>query len=171
MRLNDAMYGTVRFRIILQEPIPKIKSLYPRITKEEQHRNLATIGNDWSSCGMAFAVPKSASFAFPKSARGNSHLCTHCMKHGHEASSCFQLVGLPDWWGERGDKARMNANSTVSGSGCSGRGRRIGKEDMDKQAVRNIALLLRFDMKGRHQWRYSQTNKSAGTGDLNGKIP
>ena len=53
-------------------------------------------------------------------------LCTHCNKTGHKASSCFQLIGYPEWWGER-PKATRNAgrgcgNSRQNG-GNNGRGR------------------------------------------------
>ncbi|KAH9697023.1 hypothetical protein KPL71_023424 [Citrus sinensis] len=53
-------------------------------------------------------------------------LCTHCNKTGYEASSCFQLIGYPEWWGER-PKATRNAgrghgNSRHNG-GNNGHGR------------------------------------------------
>ena len=56
----------------------------------------------------------------------SSVLCTHCNKIGHEASSCFQLIGYPEWWG-KWPKAMRNAgcgrgNSRQNG-GNNGRGR------------------------------------------------
>lgn len=27
--------------------------------------------------------------------------CTHCHRAGHDAGSCFRLVGYPEWWGDR----------------------------------------------------------------------
>ena len=27
--------------------------------------------------------------------------CTHCKRSGHEADFCFQLIGYPEWWGDR----------------------------------------------------------------------
>ncbi|KAF9677048.1 hypothetical protein SADUNF_Sadunf08G0067100 [Salix dunnii] len=32
--------------------------------------------------------------------RGNM-FCDHCKKVGHEATTCFELKGYPEWWGER----------------------------------------------------------------------
>ena len=56
----------------------------------------------------------------------SSVLCTHCNKTGHEAYSCFQLIGYPEQWG-KGPKATRNAsrgrdNSRQNG-GNNGRGR------------------------------------------------
>lgn len=28
-------------------------------------------------------------------------LCSHCKKMGHEAETCFELQGYPEWWGDR----------------------------------------------------------------------
>lgn len=41
MRLNDSMYGTVQSRIIQEKPLPKLKSVFARICKKEQHHNFA----------------------------------------------------------------------------------------------------------------------------------
>ena len=53
-------------------------------------------------------------------------LCTHCNKTGHKASSCFQLIGYPEWWGER-PKAMRNAGrgrgNSRQNSGNNRRGR------------------------------------------------
>lgn len=26
--------------------------------------------------------------------------CAHCGKSGHDAKSCYQITGYPEWWGD-----------------------------------------------------------------------
>ncbi|KAJ1394382.1 Gag-polypeptide of LTR copia-type [Sesbania bispinosa] len=51
--------------------------------------------------------------------------CTHCNREGHDATSCFQLHGFPDWWGDRPRGGRgPGRNGPIRGAGRSeGRGR------------------------------------------------
>ena len=28
-------------------------------------------------------------------------ICSHCKRSGHDANSCFALIGYPEWWGDR----------------------------------------------------------------------
>ena len=32
--------------------------------------------------------------------KDKSVVCSHCNRSGHEANSCFTLIGYPDWRGE-----------------------------------------------------------------------
>lgn len=49
-------------------------------------------------------------FAVRKDSRGRGRIekvdnsglvCSHCQSSGHDANSCFLVVGYPDWWEER----------------------------------------------------------------------
>ncbi|PNX98093.1 hypothetical protein L195_g021334 [Trifolium pratense] len=31
----------------------------------------------------------------------NDSACTHCNRPGHDEAGCFELIGYPEWWGER----------------------------------------------------------------------
>ncbi|PNX77604.1 hypothetical protein L195_g033572, partial [Trifolium pratense] len=31
----------------------------------------------------------------------NKSACTHYNKEGHDEAGCFELIGYPEWWGER----------------------------------------------------------------------
>jgi len=36
-----------------------------------------------------------------------NHVRSHCYQTGHESNDSFQIIGYPEWWGDRlrGDKA------------------------------------------------------------------
>lgn len=46
-------------------------------------------------------------------------VCTSYKKSGHTTDTCFQVIGYPDWWGER---SRLNRRGGGR-SGLGGRGR------------------------------------------------
>lgn len=33
--------------------------------------------------------------------KDKSMVCSICRKAGHDDKNCFQVVGYPDWWGDR----------------------------------------------------------------------
>ena len=81
---------------------------------------------------MGFAVKVGSNRGRGKGDRPDkSHLsCTHCKKTGHEANTCFELVGYPEWWehnnrsdggtrgGRSGGRGRgsVRANTVTAGS-------------------------------------------------------
>ncbi|KAJ8645102.1 hypothetical protein MRB53_006850 [Persea americana] len=47
--------------------------------------------------------------------KDKSIMCTNCKRKGHDAETCFQRIGYPEWWGDR--------PRTATGGRSSGRGR------------------------------------------------
>ncbi|KAH9672345.1 hypothetical protein KPL70_017686 [Citrus sinensis] len=113
MGLDEAVYGAAA----------KVEPCYAIVIQEEQVQSM-TYAKEERSEPVAFAVQ--AAQGSHDNRDKTSVLCTHCNKIGHEESSCFQLIGYPEWWGER-PKATRNAgcgrgNSRQNG-GNNGRGR------------------------------------------------
>ncbi|KAH9689145.1 hypothetical protein KPL70_015385 [Citrus sinensis] len=123
MGLDEAVYGGVRSHILSTEPLPKLNRAYAIVIQEEQVQSM-TRAKEERSEPIAFAVQ--AAQGSHENRDKTSVLCTHCNKTRHEASSCFQLIGYPEWWGER-PKATRNAGRGRSNSrqngGNNGRGR------------------------------------------------
>ncbi|KAH9705236.1 retrovirus-related pol polyprotein from transposon RE1 [Citrus sinensis] len=107
MGLDEAVYGGVWSHILSTEPLPKLNRAYAIVIQEEQVQSM-TRAKEERSEPVAFAVQ--AAQGSHDNRDKTSVLCTHCNKTGHEASSCFQLIGYPEWWGER-PKATRNAGS------------------------------------------------------------
>lgn len=67
----------------------------------------------------------------PKFSQGNNRnidrsLCSHCGRTGHEKDFCWEMVGYPDWWTERGNRGGgcgFGRGGRGSNSGAAGRGR------------------------------------------------
>ncbi|KAH9764453.1 hypothetical protein KPL70_001531 [Citrus sinensis] len=100
-----AVYGGVQSHILSTEPLPKLNRAYAIVIQEEQVQSM-TRAKEEQSEPVAFAVQ--AAHGSHDNRDKSSILCTQCNKTGHEASSCFQLMGYPEWWGER-SKATRNA--------------------------------------------------------------
>ncbi|KAL1205522.1 Retrovirus-related Pol polyprotein from transposon RE1 [Cardamine amara subsp. amara] len=61
---------------------------------------------------------QAATTRFPRS----TLVCTHCGKTGHETSNCFQVIGFPEWWNDKG-KSSGGRGSRGRGFNNQGRGR------------------------------------------------
>ncbi|KAL6315531.1 hypothetical protein AAG906_000832 [Vitis piasezkii] len=49
-------------------------------------------------------------------------ICSNCKRKGHEADSCFQRIGYPEWWGDR--------PRTTTGGRSGGRGRGFKRQEL-----------------------------------------
>lgn len=123
MGLDDLIYGTVRSNILSTEPLPSLNRAYAMIVQEERVCNI-TRGMEQRSEHMAFAVQTGSTSRGRTENKDKSMVCTYCNNPGHNAESCFQLVGYPDWWGDRPKGSRrgrgMKQFSTSSGRGRGG---------------------------------------------------
>lgn len=127
--LNDPIFGTVKSHIIQEEPLPKIKTVFARICKEEwivtklvwavviEEQTGATIN-------VVFAVvaKPSSTVAMVTTPTSQKSLYSHCRKPGHEMANCYQLIGFSDRW-ERNKTNADGESSLECGRGRSGQGR------------------------------------------------
>ncbi|KAI6688842.1 hypothetical protein NL676_025670 [Syzygium grande] len=68
---------------------------------------------------MSFAIRAGAQNS--KGDKDKIPFCSNCNREGHDAESCFQLIGYPEWWGNR-----PRGTSAGQGSGQK-RGNRGGR--------------------------------------------
>lgn len=64
-----------------------------------------------------FDLTASDNSRFGPGNRDPSRKCTACGRMGHEAASCFKILGFPEWWGERPRNRNSPATSTGRGRG------------------------------------------------------
>ncbi|KAH9656136.1 retrovirus-related pol polyprotein from transposon RE1 [Citrus sinensis] len=63
-------------------------------------------------------------------------ICKHCRKTGHDADSCFQLIGYPEWWG---DRSRTGGRGAGRGQGGQRQGIAQGGKGRGSQIKANAA--------------------------------
>ncbi|KAG7578912.1 Integrase catalytic core [Arabidopsis thaliana x Arabidopsis arenosa] len=135
--LDDSIHGVVRSQICAISPLPDLDTVYQTVSQNETIHSTAT--TEVPVMGFAAQVPSSphpgtvqtrdltrqfTNYAggsrFVPGNRDPNRKCTSCGRMGHEASSCFKVVGYPEWWGDR----PRNRGDTRSSQGFSaGRGR------------------------------------------------
>jgi hypothetical protein len=50
---------------------------------------------------MGLAVQTSVRMKGRGEAKHKEDVCSHCNRNGHDVTGCFQIVGYPEWWGDR----------------------------------------------------------------------
>ncbi|PNY09733.1 hypothetical protein L195_g006290 [Trifolium pratense] len=100
----DGNYATIRSNLLSQDPLPNIDQAYQRVVHDERllrGESLNHVNRD--------------------------KFCNHCNREGHDESTCFQIHGFPEWWGDRPRGGRRSGRSrTTQGRGAGrsgGRGR------------------------------------------------
>ncbi|KAH9685447.1 retrovirus-related pol polyprotein from transposon RE1 [Citrus sinensis] len=124
MGLDDMIYGTVRSNIIAQDPLPLQSRAYALVVQDERHQTI-TRTRDVRVEAVSFAVqaPKAqqgAAASFSNNVNGEKSVCKHCGKTSHEISSCFKIIGYPEWWtanhGKGNTGGRGQTNNSVGRS-------------------------------------------------------
>ncbi|KAL9447402.1 hypothetical protein AB3S75_014964 [Citrus x aurantiifolia] len=136
MGLDDTIYGTVRSNVIAQDPLPSQSRAYALVVQEERHQTI-TRTRDVRVEAVSFAVqaPKAqqgAAVSFSNNANGEKSVCKHCGKTGHEISSCFKIIGYPEWW---------TANRGKGNTGGRGQINNFAGRSKSHAAVANAALM------------------------------
>lgn len=131
--LDESIYGVIRSQICAIAPLPDLYTVYQTVSQNETIRSNVT--TEASVMGFVAQVPSSphpttiqtqdltrqftsygGSSRFGPGNRDPNRKCTSCGRMGHEASSCFKVVGYPEWWGDR-PRTRGDSRSSA------GRGR------------------------------------------------
>ncbi|KAH1122007.1 hypothetical protein J1N35_005167 [Gossypium stocksii] len=51
----------------------------------------------------------------------NNLVCSHRNREGHDLGTCFQLIGYPDWWGNRPHSSAIGRGSGHKHNSSGGR--------------------------------------------------
>ncbi|KAK9682869.1 hypothetical protein RND81_10G102800 [Saponaria officinalis] len=109
----DPGYAAVRSHILGLEPLPNLNQVYSKLIQEEGVRLFTQSQIDSRPEPLAFTVRSPTPGHGTRGARKDSWdkkedstreakpKCTACHREGHTASTCFGIIGFPDWWGDR----------------------------------------------------------------------
>ena len=99
MGLDEEGYGTVRSNILSTEPLPNLNRAYAMVVQQERMRTVTRTKEERGN-PMGFAM-KTGGQNSRGEAKDRNVVCTNCKREGHDANTCFQLIGYPEWWGNR----------------------------------------------------------------------
>lgn len=100
MGLDETVYATVRSNLLAQDPLPTLNKVYSTLVQEERVHTV-TRAKDEKGEVMAFAVQGGSRYKDKNGGKEKIGTCIHCNRPGHDSESCFQIIGYPEWWGER----------------------------------------------------------------------
>ncbi|CAL9219005.1 unnamed protein product [Arabidopsis halleri] len=96
MGLDEDTFGIVKSNLMSQEPLPTLEFVYLKQTSRPRFR---------------------------PDDRDLNVVCSNCRRTGHRAEGCFQLLGYPEWWGDRPrDRVGRGRGSPSSTGSTRGRG-------------------------------------------------
>ncbi|KAL6321337.1 hypothetical protein AAG906_016392 [Vitis piasezkii] len=127
MGLDENGYGIVRSNILSTEPLPNLNQVYAMIVQQERGDGKDKIV-----------------------------ICSNCKRKGHEADSCFQRIGYPEWWGD--------GPRTTTGGRSGGRGRGVRGCRWRTRMLRKISRL------NDEQWATLLTMLNSHKGGANEKL-
>nr|XP_043629816.1 uncharacterized protein LOC122601110 [Erigeron canadensis] len=107
----DDVYQPVRSNIMLKGPLPKIKTAFAIISREESHRGVNTSDNHSKPHNTVFFLAKTFESGKKNLGPNTSLQCSGCLKYGHTLDRCFEVVGYPPGYG-RNTYARINPSQS-----------------------------------------------------------
>lgn len=123
MGLDVKVYGTLRSNVLSTEPLPNLNRVYAMAIQEERVRAVTQVKEEREP--ISFAVQANLATRTTR-AQGKECTCTECRRTGHDSENCFEVIGYPEWWGDRPKTAGRGASRGRGGStsyGSRGRGR------------------------------------------------
>lgn len=137
--LDDSAHGVIRSQLCAITPLPDLDSVYQTITQNETLRLNTTTEVPVMSFSTQAAPNRrpgpvythdlgkqssfdSAAVRGGQGTRDSQHQCSVCGKPGHDAASCFKVIGYPEWWGERSKNMSDNRGDNRASSARRGRG-------------------------------------------------
>ncbi|CAH9121946.1 unnamed protein product [Cuscuta epithymum] len=126
MGLSLELFASIRSQLLTQTPLLSLNRAYQQVCQKERVRGMGQARDDREVLGFAINAD-GRSKAGPGKTDRSGVVCGHCNLPGHEISRCFEIVGYPEWWGDRPMYASKGGGrgrgSVTCDGGTAGRGR------------------------------------------------
>ncbi|GAA0146603.1 hypothetical protein LIER_36347 [Lithospermum erythrorhizon] len=108
--LNRELYGSIRFSLNTQDPLPSLDMAYQKIREEESMRksNDLSIGNKF----VALTLPSNSRMG--DYGDKSKLFCTRCKKQGYHITTYFLRVGYSEWWETRNRRPARAGEAAVA---------------------------------------------------------
>ncbi|RZC74234.1 hypothetical protein C5167_049711 [Papaver somniferum] len=117
----DGMYNSPREQLLAREPLPTIDDAYQAVVNSERLRTRDVFqSKELHENVMAFKVQPDQTAT--TSTYDATKFCKHYNRFGHSEDGCFQIIGYPEWWGER-SRGGSGGKGVTRGGRTGGRGR------------------------------------------------
>lgn len=93
MGLNDEVFSTICSQILALDPLSTLNVIFNMVMQEKNHRRVM-IGRDNRSENRVAFVAREHTNERPS--------CRHCGRYGNDESNCYETIGYPPNWGNRG---------------------------------------------------------------------
>ncbi|GAA0152482.1 hypothetical protein LIER_10954 [Lithospermum erythrorhizon] len=101
--LNRELYGTIWSALNTQDPLTSLDTAYQKIREEESMRK----ATDTSLGTELVALSLRSGTRLLNYGEKSKLSCIHCMKQGHDITTCFLKVGYPKWWETRHQRVHV----------------------------------------------------------------
>ncbi|XP_026398824.1 uncharacterized protein LOC113294654 [Papaver somniferum] len=130
----DSVYSSLREQLLERDPFPSIDVAYQTMVNSERLRiGDVVVSTEVQENVMAFRV-QSDQRQF-NNTYDPAKFCKHCRREGHSDEGCFQIIGYPEWWGDRPRGGRNGRGGRTGGrcragfsNGRGGRGQGNGNQ-------------------------------------------
>jgi len=96
----DIVYGTARLNLLATDPLPSLNRIYSTLVQEERLRSMARAVDEHRDV-MALMVQTLARGKGRVNSKDTTMVCFYCNHAGQNSSNCFQVIGCPNWWGDK----------------------------------------------------------------------
>lgn len=138
MGLDDVVYGTTRSSLLVTDPLPLLNRVYANLIQEERVKAISRTKEERTEI-VSLAVQTGGRARGRGDTKDKGIVCSNWNRTGHDTMGCFQIVGYPDWWGDR-PRHETKAVARMKGQqqgrcANSGRGRGMGVQANVAQAT------------------------------------
>nr|CAD1823566.1 unnamed protein product [Ananas comosus var. bracteatus] len=110
-------FNIVRSQILSTDPLPSLAKVYALVTCEERQQSLAASRAPTIEAA-AFNARNTKSMTFgtnkDRVPNRNKFFCEHCKKTNHTRDRCYELIGYPEGWTNKGRSTKGRQSSSNS---------------------------------------------------------